>query len=90
MRMTHLQEMLRQKEMDLSRLQKEVEALRLVVELVAEGHSKVAESGDDLRKSAAPVAAVASPDISIRNVPVAPAVMSTPATVTNGGAKRFP
>ena len=88
--MTHLQEMLRQKEMDLSRLQKEVEALRLVVELVAEGHSKVTESGDDLRKSVAPVGSVASSDISIRNVPVAPAAMSAPATVTNGGAKRFP
>jgi len=84
--MNHLHEMLKQKEQELGRLQKEIEALRLVVELVAEGHSKVVESGNDVRKQA--VAAI--PGEAIRSAPLASAAMSAAATVANGGAKRFP
>lgn len=84
--MNHLHEMLKQKEQELGRLQKEIEALRLVVELVAEGHSKVVESANDVRRQA--VAAI--PGDATRNAPVASAAMSAAATAPNGGAKRFP
>ena len=88
--MNHLQEMLKQKEQELGRLQKEIEALRLVVELVAEGHSKVIESEGGLRKSPAQMVAGMPAETAVRNAPVAPAAMSAAATVANGGAKRFP
>jgi hypothetical protein len=85
--MKQLQEMLKQKEQELGRLQKEVEALRLVVELCAEGHSKVTENGGDLRRFAAASAAAAA----VGNGGTMPAAAMTPAAPpANGGAKRFP
>ena len=82
--MKELQEMLKQKEHELSRLQKEVEALRLVVELCAEGHSKVAETAD--RRFSGAVSA--APAANGGTIPAA--AMSAPALAANGGAKRFP
>ena len=84
--MKQLQEMLKQKEQELGRLQKEVEALRLVVELCAEGHSKVTENGGDLRRFAVATAAAAAVAANSGTMPASP--MAAPAA--NGGAKRFP
>lgn len=81
--MKQLQEMLKQKEHELSRLQKEVEALRLVVDLCAEGHSKVSDGGDRRFTGAA-----ASPTPNGGTIPAI--AISAPVPAANGGAKRFP
>ena len=82
--MKQLQEMLKQKEHELSRLQTEVEALRLVVDLCAEGHSKVSEGGGDRRFTNA----AASPAPNGGTIPAI--AISAPVQAANGGAKRFP
>ncbi|HEV2114095.1 MAG TPA: hypothetical protein VGR50_08075 [Terriglobales bacterium] len=83
--MKQLQEMLKQKEHELGRLQKEIEALRLVVDLCAEGHSKVTDTGEGRRFAAASAAAASV----AANGGTMPAVAMS-AAPGNGGAKRFP
>jgi len=87
--MKNVYEVLRQKEMELTRLEKEVEALRLVAPLLSEEKESVSE----IAKSAMP-AAVNGPQPTARiPVPAAPA-MPAPQPVRAAGwedtAKRWP
>lgn len=87
--MKNVYEVLRQKEMELTRLEKEVEALRLVAPLLSEEK----ESVSDISKSAMPTA-VNGPQPTARiPVPAAPP-MPAPQPVRAAGwedtAKRWP
>jgi hypothetical protein len=85
--MKNVYEVLRQKEMELTRLEKEVEALRLVAPLLSEGM----EMNSDMAKSALPTA-VNGPQQTLR-IP-APPVVSAAQPVRAAGwddsAKRWP
>jgi hypothetical protein len=82
--MKNVYEVLRQKEMELTRLEKEVEALRLVAPLLSEEKENSSES-----KSALPTAVNASP----ARIPV-PTAVGAPQPVRAAGwedtAKRWP
>jgi len=85
--MKNVYEVLRQKEMELTRLEKEVEALRLVAPLLSEDK----ENGSEIAKPAlAP--AVGGPQAAVR-IPVPP-VAAAPQPVRAAGwedtAKRWP
>ena len=87
--MKNVYEVLRQKEMELTRLEKEVEALRLVAPLLSEEKESVSE----IAKSAMPTA-VNAPQTTTR-IPVAAAPpMPAPQPVRAAGwedtAKRWP
>ena len=86
--MKNVYEVLRQKEMELTRLEKEVEALRLVAPLLSEEK----ESGMDLAKAALPTA-VNGPQPTAR-IPVPTASIPAPQPVRAAGwedtAKRWP
>ena len=87
--MKNVYEVLRQKEMELTRLEKEVEALRVVAPLLSEEKESIA----DTVKSALPVAVNAQP--SVARVPgPTPATLPAPQPVRAAGwddtAKRWP
>ena len=83
--MKNVYEVLRQKEMELTRLEKEVEALRLVAPLLSEEKENSSES-----KSALPTAVNASP----ARIPVPATAIAAPQPVRAAGwedtAKRWP
>ena len=83
--MKNVYEVLRQKEMELTRLEKEVEALRLVAPLLSEEKENSLES-----KSTLPTAVNASP----ARIPVPATTMAAPQPVRAAGwedtAKRWP
>lgn len=85
--MKNVYEVLRQKEMELTRLEKEVEALRLVAPLLSEE-----KEGAEVTKSVLPTA-VNGPQPTIR-IPAPPAVPTTAQPVRAAGwddtAKRWP
>jgi len=86
--MKNVYEVLRQKEMELTRLEKEVEALRLVAPLLSEG----IETNSDMVK---PVLATAvnGPQQPIRSIPappVVPAAQPVRAAGWDDSAKRWP
>jgi hypothetical protein len=85
--MKNVYEVLRQKEMELTRLEKEVEALRLVAPLLSEGM----EMNSDMAKSALPTA-VNGPQQTLR-IPAPPVVASAQPVRAAGwddSAKRWP
>jgi hypothetical protein len=86
--MKNVYEVLRQKEMELTRLEKEVEALRLVAPLLSEEKENLAE----MAKPALPTA-VNGPQTARMTVPAAPAIPA-PQPVRAAGwddtAKRWP
>jgi hypothetical protein len=85
--MKNVYEVLRQKEMELTRLEKEVEALRLVAPLLSEEKEMNAELG----KSALPTA-VNGPQQPIRipSPPVVPQAQPVRAAGWDDSAKRWP
>ncbi len=87
--MKNVYEVLRQKEMELTRLEKEVEALRLVAPLLSEEK----EAASETMKSVLP-AAVNGPQPTPRIPVTTPAPMSAPQPVRAAGwedtAKRWP
>jgi hypothetical protein len=85
--MKNVYEVLRQKEMELTRLEKEVEALRLVAPLLSEEKEMVGEVG----KTALPTA-VNGPQAPIRipSPPVVPAAQPVRAAGWDEAAKRWP
>jgi len=87
--MKNVYEVLRQKEMELTRLEKEVEALRLVAPLLSEEK----EAGPDMAKSVLPVA-VNGPQptarIPIPTSPTIPAPQPVRAAGWEDTAKRWP
>ena len=87
--MKNVYEVLRQKEMELTRLEKEVEALRLVAPLLSEEKESIA----DTVKSALPTA-VGGPQAAPRISGPTPAPISSPQPVRAAGwdetAKRWP
>jgi hypothetical protein len=84
--MKNVYEVLRQKEMELTRLEKEVEALRLVAPLLSEG-----EMNAEMAKSALPTA-VNGPQQPIRipAPPVVPTAQPVRAAGWDDNAKRWP
>lgn len=88
--MKNVYEVLRQKEMELTRLEKEVEALRLVAPLLSEEGK---ESVSEIAKSAMPTA-VNGPQATARIPVPAPPPMPAPQPVRAAGwedtAKRWP
>ena len=86
--MKNVYEVLRQKEMELTRLEKEVEALRLVAPLLSEEKEPVSE----ITKSVLPAAVNAQPTARIP-VPTTPTIVA-PQPVRSAGwedtAKRWP
>ncbi len=87
--MKNVYEVLRQKEMELTRLEKEVEALRLVAPLLSEEKESIA----DVMKSALPTA-VGGPQSAPRMPVAAPPSVPAPQPVRAAGwdetAKRWP
>lgn len=85
--MKNVYEVLRQKEMELTRLEKEVEALRLVAPLLSEEKENIAE----VTKTALPTA-VNGPQAPIRipTPPVVPAAQPVRAAGWDDAAKRWP
>ncbi len=85
--MKNVYEVLRQKEMELTRLEKEVEALRLVAPLLSEEK----EMNSDMLKSVLPTA-VNGPQTSLRipAPPVVPAAQPVRAAGWDDAAKRWP
>ena len=87
--MKNVYEVLRQKEMELTRLEKEVEALRLVAPLLSEEKESIA----DVMKSALPTA-VGGPQPAPRMPVAAPQSVPAPQPVRAAGwdetAKRWP
>ena len=88
--MKNVYEVLRQKEMELTRLEKEVEALRLVAPLLSEEKESIA----DTVKSALPTAVNAGPQatarIPVSNAPSIPAPQPVRAAGWDDTAKRWP
>jgi hypothetical protein len=88
--MKNVYEVLRQKEMELTRLEKEVEALRLVAPLLSEEKESIA----DTVKSALPTAVNAGPQAAARipvpNAPSIPAPQPVRAAGWDETAKRWP
>lgn len=91
--MKNVYEVLRQKEMELTRLEKEVEALRLVAPLLSEEKELNALNGmnGEMAKPAL-AAAVNGPQPSMRVTapPVIPAAQPVRAAGWDDGAKRWP
>ncbi len=85
--MKNVYEVLRQKEMELTRLEKEVEALRLVAPLLSE--EKEANS-DVVKPALAPVVGGTQPAIRIPAPPVAPVPQPVRAAGWEDSAKRWP
>jgi hypothetical protein len=85
--MKNVYEVLRQKEMELTRLEKEVEALRLVAPLLSEEK----EMNSDVVKSALPTA-VNGPQAPLRipSPPVVPTAQPVRAAGWDDTAKRWP
>lgn len=87
--MKNVYEVLRQKEMELTRLEKEVEALRLVAPLLSEEK----ENNSDMNKSALPQA-VNGPQATTRMAIPTPPSVAAPQPVRaagwDDGAKRWP
>jgi hypothetical protein len=87
--MKNVYEVLRQKEMELTRLEKEVEALRLVAPLLSEEKESIA----DVMKSSLPTA-VGGPQSTTRMPVAAPPSVPAPQPVRAAGwddtAKRWP
>lgn len=87
--MKNVYEVLRQKEMELTRLEKEVEALRVVAPLLSEEK----ESLSDMGKSALPQAVngpQATARVTIPTPPSIPAPQPVRAAGWDDGAKRWP
>ena len=88
--MKNVYEVLRQKEMELTRLEKEVEALRLVAPLLSEEKESIA----DVVKSQLPTAVGGGPQPAPRIPVPAPAAVPAPQPVRAAGwddtAKRWP
>jgi len=86
--MKNVYEVLRQKEMELTRLEKEVEALRLVAPLLSEEK----ELNSDMAKPALASAVNAGPQTPIRipAPPVVPAAQPVRAAGWDDTAKRWP
>jgi hypothetical protein len=85
--MKNVYEVLRQKEMELTRLEKEVEALRLVAPLLSEEKEMSAE----VSKSALPTAVNGPPaPIRIPAPPVVPTAQPVRAAGWDDAAKRWP
>lgn len=88
--MKNVYEVLRQKEMELTRLEKEVEALRLVAPLLSEEKESIA----DTVKSALPTAVNAGPQVAPRipvpSTPSIPAPQPVRAAGWDDTAKRWP
>ena len=86
--MKNVYEVLRQKEMELTRLEKEVEALRLVAPLLSEEKENAAEAA----KSVLPTAVNGSqaPRISVPASPSMPAPQPVRAAGWDDTAKRWP
>jgi len=86
--MKNVYEVLRQKEMELTRLEKEVEALRLVAPLLSEEKETVS----DIAKPALATAVNAGPQQPIRipAPPVVPAAQPVRAAGWDDTAKRWP
>jgi len=86
--MKNVYEVLRQKEMELTRLEKEVEALRLVAPLLSEEK----EVSSDINKSALPQA-VNGPQPTRMSIPAPPSIPAPQPVRAAGwedGAKRWP
>jgi hypothetical protein len=85
--MKNVYEVLRQKEMELTRLEKEVEALRLVAPLLSEEK----EMNSEITKSALPAAVNGpQPTLRIPAPPVVPAAQPVRAAGWDDTAKRWP
>jgi len=88
--MKNVYEVLRQKEMELTRLEKEVEALRLVAPLLSEEK----EAMSDMGKPALATAVNGPQRIPVQTAPAMPSMPATPQPMRAAGwedtAKRWP
>jgi len=91
--MRDVHEMLKEKEQQLAQVQREIDALRLVVKMMGEPEARVAAAAIDPR-TLAPTATLDDaqhymPPSIMRGAATASAYATAPAG-TNGGTKRFP
>ena len=86
--MKNVYEVLRQKEMELTRLEKEVEALRLVAPLLSEEKENAAEAAKSVLPTA--VNGPQAPRISVPSPPAMPAPQPVRAAGWDDTAKRWP